>query len=214
MYPNTYQTSAEDVVARLPTLGYAILAALAREPLTGYELARRMRGVLAYFWTAPHSQIYPQLRSLEGSGLVTSAARAGRGPRPTRTYAPTAAGRAALAAWVTEPPMSPLVRDELTLKAYASFAADPGAAAEAFRGQLDEHRLRLAEYQQVEAQMRTRYGQALHDPAEPVFGNWSALQRGIGAEEDFLRWCGWMVERLTAAARGETGPETPAATQN
>ncbi len=46
------------------SLGYALLALLARTPLTGYDLAQRMLRSTDFFWTARHSQIYPELARL------------------------------------------------------------------------------------------------------------------------------------------------------
>src|SRR3712207_7015289 len=55
------------------TLGYALLGLLAREPLSGYDLAQRLKGRVGFFWQARHSQIYPELGRLEAAGLVRHA---------------------------------------------------------------------------------------------------------------------------------------------
>ena len=68
------------------TLGYAILGLLAKEPRTGYQIARAMNRPIGYIWTARHSQIYPELASLEADGLVRHAVVDGRGPRETKRY--------------------------------------------------------------------------------------------------------------------------------
>ena len=52
-------------------LGCALLGLLARSPSTGYDLARRMERPVGYFWSARHSQIYPELAKLERAGLVS-----------------------------------------------------------------------------------------------------------------------------------------------
>src|SRR3954453_19280107 len=54
-----------------PTVAYSLLCQLAKESLTGYELSRRMRGGVSNYWSAPHSQIYPQLGKLVAAGWVT-----------------------------------------------------------------------------------------------------------------------------------------------
>ena len=59
--------------AAVSSLGYALLAAIAREPLTGYGLAQLLRDPISFFWETRHSQIYPELSRLDGAGLVTSA---------------------------------------------------------------------------------------------------------------------------------------------
>jgi DNA-binding PadR family transcriptional regulator len=121
------------------SLRYALLAILAVEPLTGYDLTKRFDRSAANVWHAPHSQIYPELRKLENAGLVTaeSVARGDHGVK--RTYSITDAGLDALVEWVEEatPPAS--VRDEFNLKAtyleYGSFAN----ARRQFEAHLDYH---------------------------------------------------------------------------
>jgi len=54
----------------MTTLGYAILGLLSREELSGYDLTQRMKGRIGYFWSARHSQIYPELARLEEGGYV------------------------------------------------------------------------------------------------------------------------------------------------
>ena len=109
-------------------LGYAILALLARQPSTGYELSARASRPLGYFWSARHSQIYPELRKLLAQGLVRFTARPGPGPRAKKVYSVTEAGLAALREWVIQPPEPAPSRDDLVLKAYAAWTADPAAA--------------------------------------------------------------------------------------
>ena len=43
------------------TLKYAILGLLMRSPVTGYDIAKEFGDGLGCFWSAKHSQIYPEL---------------------------------------------------------------------------------------------------------------------------------------------------------
>ena len=77
----------------------AVLAA-AREPLYGYQIAKRLEdrsagGVLA----GKQSALYPVLRNLEGAGLLSSSIEPSSSGPPRRCYQITAAGRTALRAW-------------------------------------------------------------------------------------------------------------------
>ena len=85
-------------------LGYAILALLARQPSTGYELSARARRPLGYFWSARHSQVYPELQRLLADGWVRFDAQPGPGPLDKKVYAPTEAGMSMLRDWVVQPP--------------------------------------------------------------------------------------------------------------
>ena len=111
-------------MATISTLGYALLCALHRGPLTGYDLVRKMRRPIGYYWTARQSQIYPELGRLSEAGLIAHESSPGPGPRERKTHRLTDAGRAALAAWLVEPPGDRAPRDEIVLKTYAQAAAD------------------------------------------------------------------------------------------
>ena len=179
-----------------PTVAYALLAVLARGETTGYQLARFMDRPVGLFWQAPHSQIYPQLVALERGGMVTSSAEPGPGPRARKTYAVTDAGRAVLREWVTTRPEQRAVRDEMVLRSYAAWTADRAEAAALFRAEQTAHEQRLAQLEQMAENLTAKHGGRLDDPAEPIFGNWAALQRGLGAEREYVRWCTWMAEQL------------------
>lgn len=52
------------------TLKYAILGMLMQKSMTGYELMQQFESALCEFWTANHSQIYPELKKLTEEGMV------------------------------------------------------------------------------------------------------------------------------------------------
>ncbi len=91
------------------TLSHAILGLLSRSPATGYDLTRTFDASLRTSWHASHSQIYPELSRLESSGLVEVV---GRGPRRSKTYDVTPAGRDELRRWLVESEPDRSVRNE------------------------------------------------------------------------------------------------------
>src|SRR5215475_5922669 len=120
---------------KLPAVAYALLGMLARESLSGYDIARQLRTTLGFFWQAPHSQIYPELARLEARALVTHA-RIEQTERPDKKiYTITPAGRDALARWVVLPPLPSPVRDELVLKTFSVWLADRPQALALFQDQ-------------------------------------------------------------------------------
>lgn len=54
------------------TLKYAILGLLNQKEMTGYDLMKQFESTLCEFWSAKHSQIYPELKKLteEGASLI------------------------------------------------------------------------------------------------------------------------------------------------
>jgi DNA-binding PadR family transcriptional regulator len=87
-------------------LGY-----LSTAPGSGYDLARQFDTGLGWFWTANHSQIYPELRRLTNEGLVERCATAVTENIDKYTYSLTEAGRAELQEWTRQPPAYPPNRD-------------------------------------------------------------------------------------------------------
>lgn len=189
----------EPVAASRPTtLGYALLGLLAREPLTGYGMTRRMRDPIGLFWEPQHSQVYPELARLERAGLIAATAEPGPGPRLKRTYRLTDQGLDTLRAWIAEPPRLGGRRDELLLKVYASWVAEPSVTLELVRAAERHHAAQLGRYLASEARIRAR-GEDRADPTDPVFTNYATLRRGIGFERGRLAWCRWLIRRLNTA---------------
>jgi DNA-binding PadR family transcriptional regulator len=171
-----------------------LLCLLVHGPSTGYDLARRLRRPIGYYWTAGHTQIYPELARLAAAGLVTYQTGSGPGPREKKTYRITAAGRDALAAWLVTPPAPRAPKDELLLRTYAVAAAAPHRMADLYRAAADAHAQRLAEYRR---QLTDLTDGASH-PQHPSFGNFATLRYGIAIEEMRKEWCRWMAATLAA----------------
>jgi DNA-binding PadR family transcriptional regulator len=191
-------------MSAVTTLGYALLGLLARREQSGYDLARRMKRPVGYFWQARHSQIYPDLARLEAGGLVVHRLVEQHARPDKKVYAITEAGREALRAWITSEMEEPWARDELVLRAYSLWLAAPRAAAGLFREHERSHEARLARYRALEAEMVRGSAGGPPPTGTPEFAAYAALQRGIGAEREYAAWCRWLADRLEAAA-DETG---------
>lgn len=186
------------------TLGYALLSLLTRGPATGYQLTNQVKAPLGHFWTARHSQIYPELARLAAAGWVESVAEAGPGPRAKKTYAVTPAGMAALRAWLAVPPVAQ-PRSETTLKAYAANSADPTVMADLYQGIAERAARTLDEYEQDARRMRES---GMDDPAHPRFGNYAVLLMGVESQRALHVWATWLTDSLRT---GRPVPHPPAA---
>jgi len=181
--------------ASVTVLGYALLCALHKGPLTGYELVRRMRQPIGYYWTARQSQIYPELARLAELGLITSSGESGPGPHQRMTHDLTAAGRAAVASWLIRPPTPRPPRDELVLKTYAVGAADSSAMRALYLAEAQRHEQRLEDYR---AQRTRLVARGADDQCHPDFGAFATLRLGLGVEELYAQWCRWLADQLAA----------------
>src|SRR5215218_9068085 len=180
----------------MTTLGYAILGLLSREELSGYDLTQRMAGQVGYFWSARHSQIYPELAKLEEGGRVTHIVVEQTERPDKKVYKITAEGLDTLKEWVMQPPVSRPIRDELTLKAYSVWLADKEEAARLFREEELRHEEQLAHYEELRAWMESEHGQELRNPDSPSFAGYAALRRGIGYEREYAEWCRWVADSI------------------
>lgn len=178
----------------IPTLAYAILALLARGPLTGYQMSQQLRDPVGHFWRARHSQIYPVLARLDQLGWTTSQGFAGPGPRPTKRFAITEAGVAALREWVGSEPGRRSNRDELLLRVYASWVTDRSVTVALLRDAEAQHAAQLRTYLARRAAAESR--NTTERPGGAWFADYATLRRGIGFERGRLAWIRWLIGKL------------------
>ena len=104
------------------SLRHGVLGLLARRPSTGYELTRTFDRSLRTSWHASHSQIYPELAKLQAADLVEILEH---GPRRSKTYGITTAGRAELRRWLVESVPDRSQRNESSLRLFLTPLLDP-----------------------------------------------------------------------------------------
>ena len=113
----------------LTTTSYAVLALLALQPWTTYQLARQTERSLGWIWPRAISRLYEEPKKLAAAGLATSRPGA-TGRRRATVYTITPAGRQALAAWLAEPGTGPVLECEALVKiAYADQGTRDGLLA-------------------------------------------------------------------------------------
>lgn len=179
-------------------LRHALLVLLAERPHTGYELTRRMRETVSLFWSAQHSQIYPELAAMAADGLVGFEASSGPGPRQKKTYAITDAGRDELRDWLGSAYVRKPPRDELLLRAFGSASADPHDLAAVYLTEADRLASVLEEYAGIRAELEVM--PEADDPTRPEFGWMLALLHGIATATARHDWCVDAARRLNAGS--------------
>lgn len=113
----------------------AVLALLTARPMTGFDVMRQFDSSVGFLWSAPHTQIYPELRKLEQSGLIagTDVPRGQKGTK--RIYEITESGIDQLRSMMDDIEEPRRERDPYRLKAAYLEFADPEKA----RVQLTTH---------------------------------------------------------------------------
>ncbi|MDQ4040415.1 MAG: PadR family transcriptional regulator [Actinomycetota bacterium] len=158
---------------RLTPVSYIVLGLLSwAGEATPYDLKRLVASSVGNFWSLQHAQLYTEPERLTRAGLLTETRE--EGGRRRKRYRVTDAGRAALRAWLAEPTGELTeLRDPGLLKLF--FGADPAALA---RVQLESHRAKLAEYEELQRSPR------LQELAGPRL----ALEAGIGHQREWIRF--------------------------
>jgi PadR family transcriptional regulator AphA len=186
---------------------YGVLASLAQQPRSGYDIAQWFAYVTKHFCAFGHSSIYPALADLERRGLVTYTETPSEQGPIRKVYELTPAGHDALLAWVDEPAGDAQVRDEQLLKALCYGFLPSERAIELLRIARARHVERVRAYKDLvraaEADMRS------DDPhtAAAALGRRLTGRRGIGSQESYVAWCDEAIAAIEAlAARLRTSP--------
>ncbi|MNS23966.1 Transcriptional regulator PadR-like family protein [compost metagenome] len=177
------------------SLRYAILGLLARERLTGYDLTKRFDTSIGFFWSAKHSQIYPELAALTKENMVTFEVVTQTSKPNKKVYTITDEGRSELARWVAEPADKRTVKDPLMLRTWAIGAVDPTLGLEHLKASLAEAEKRCVYFAQLETEVR----QATEGHEDEWHGAFLALRMGTTQASMYRDWLRWAVAELTQA---------------
>jgi DNA-binding PadR family transcriptional regulator len=176
----------------LSPTAYVILGMLHGGPKSGYEIKAIVDRSTRLFWTASYGQIYPELRRLEGAGLVEGADGSRDGRRRT-VFRITAAGRKELRSWLRQPPETYEIRDEGLLKLFFAGALPPEDAAATLEAMRDRSQQTLAQLREMEPMAATAGGYPL-----------IVLRGGIELNEWYSDWCERTQSELLAAGAEAT----------
>ena len=166
------------------TLKYAILGLLNRTSMTGYDIAKEFSFQLANFWTAKHSQIYPELKKLVDEKLVVFDIEISGEVLEKKVYTITEKGREEFLKWLEkDEPMEPTPKNIFRLRMY-------------FSNNLDvETRIKLLEHQLIQHEERIAFLLSQMKPYVDVppindesFGDYLVLKGAIMREETTIKW--------------------------
>jgi DNA-binding PadR family transcriptional regulator len=169
------------------SLRHAILGLLARQPSTGYELARMFDLSLRTTWHASHSQIYPELARLEGLGLVEVV---GHGPRRSKTWAVTSQGQEELRRWLLEEDPDRSQRNESGVRLFLTLLLAPEDRRPAFERDLAYVEQQLVELEGLREQVRSGDGS---EPFAPQ------IELGLRVNREIRNWLREQVEAAGGA---------------
>ena len=109
---------------------YVLLGLLSHEPLSGYDIKKRIDQSISQFWNVGYSQIYPTLTLLEEEGLIEKVlSENAKGPQ-RNVYAITNAGKMHLEQWLLLPEEKEYTRYEILLKMFFSGKLDQAVSVQ------------------------------------------------------------------------------------
>jgi DNA-binding PadR family transcriptional regulator len=180
------RTRTAQATRTLTTTEAAVLALLALEgERSGYDLTKLVSQAIGHVWAPAKSQLYAVLARLVSDGQARRRVVRQRARPDKQLYRITAAGRAALDAWLHAEPES---HETFHLKLFVGGLLPREVLVrhvEWFRVDVER---RLAELRAIEP-TNSRRG---HD-----FFHYFELRRGIEQYEHLLRWAKWVRAELS-----------------
>ncbi len=190
----------------LSKTAYVILGMLRTRAHTGYEIKSLVDRSTRFFWAASYGQIYPELKRLEGAGLVTGTDASSDGGRRRTIYDVTDQGREVAREWISAPPEVFELRDEGLLKLFFAGVTDPARTPEIARERAEHARGIAARLREVERSLAS-IEEDPDAPASPDAGSRTTLKYGIELNEWAAEWFERAAGELEAGA-----PAAPPAT--
>lgn len=144
-------------MAKDNTTKYIILGLLCHEPLTGYDVKKRIEDMISFVWSdISFGQIYPMLAKLEEEGLATKQVELNEDSPTRKIYTITDKGRAEFKEWLKKSAGREVMKNEALLKMF--FGAH--VPLEANLERLHHFRDTASEHMQI-----------LEDTVQELFGN-------------------------------------------
>ena len=169
-------------------LKYAILGLLDQKELSGYDITRLFKEEVGNFWSAKHSQIYPELKRLTEEGFIRYETVIQGKKLEKKMYSITEEGRAELSKWLTTiDPIPETTKDEFMLKAYFASSMSIEELKQQIDNQLSSRKVKLTF-------LKKRMGDLLEQVnhhitvSSPQFGHYLVLSRAQDRETSYINW--------------------------
>ena len=166
------------------TLKYAILGLLNQKEMTGYDLMKQFESTLCEFWSAKHSQIYPELKKLTEEGSVAYKTEPSDNGAEKKIYHITEEGRRDFIDWLSsETKPQPTPKDISRLKIFFCNCLPAEDRKFLLEDQLHKHSSRLKHLRNNQSKFT-----AVPDNEADEFGDYLVLMGAIMREEMVIEW--------------------------
>ena len=168
------------------TLKYALLGLINRAPITGYDIMKEFESqVMANFWYAKHSQVYPELKRLTEEGLIEYKVVIQGEKLEKKLYSITEKGKEEFKNWlVLDEPIGSTPKDVFRLRTYFTDFMDAKDFERELEYQREEHQLKL----NALTESMKAYNYECPKYGTPEFGDYSVLLCAIMRENFYIKW--------------------------
>lgn len=174
----------------------AILAALAYDESSGYDLAKAFDITVANYWTATPQQLYRELDKMEAAGLIVARVVEQMRRPNKRLFSLTPEGRETLRAFTARTPKPIAIRDDLLVQVEAMESGETPAVEANIREKLAASEVKLKHYERTREHLLAGQSEADYLATVERVGPYLTLARGILFEEENIQWCEFALAAL------------------
>jgi PadR family transcriptional regulator AphA len=158
---------------------------LETEEGSGYDLLKRFKQRLGFFWQASHQQIYQQLKLMHKDGLIDCRLETQLGKPDKKVYAMTSVGHEELLNWLNQTSKPQKINNSLLVKLYGGHLLDRSVLLQDIQQHKSQHEKALA----IMLEMERQYQVLKQDEQGSLALPYLTLRRGILGEQAWLHWC-------------------------
>lgn len=171
-------------------LAHTILALLAKQPGSGYDISKQFDGELGCYWKATQQQVYRELSKLTKQEWVQFETLPQAGKPDKKLYHITESGWQELARWYAEPTEPTPIREDLLVKVLIGHKMPREMLKKEIQHRHKIHSEQLADYRKIETEHF-----AGNNSVEMQF-MYLTLKRGIAYQTSWLTWCDEVLELI------------------
>ncbi|MCR4945173.1 MAG: PadR family transcriptional regulator [Clostridium sp.] len=170
-------------MSRKNVLRYILLGLLEKREMSGYDIKKFFEKEIGEFWSAKHSQIYPELIKLEEQGLVKYRIDIVGSKLEKKHYSITDKGIEELDKWLGSAEDLIENRDEFVLKLYFIDNKEDDRLNIMVNKQINLHKEKL---EHLESRMQIVFDD--ESKKEVMYGHYLILDHAIRREKSYLSW--------------------------
>ncbi|MBE6015481.1 MAG: PadR family transcriptional regulator [Lachnospiraceae bacterium] len=176
------------------TLKYALLGLIDREPITGYDIVKEFESrVMANFWYAKHSQVYPELKRLTDEGFVEFKVILQGEKMEKKLYSITPKGHAEFVNWMKkDEPIGVTPKDLFRLRSYFTDFLPAEDYLKLLKSQLRMH----TERGNTLKRSLESYAGTVPPYGTKEYGDYSVLLGAVMREDYYVSWLNVCIENL------------------